>query len=173
MKKATTLVPNTIEINPALATIAEFDDKIITDAGFKLVSVSMDGESTLSRINMNEIVVDDEYRIGITQSLRQRYYIPKICNNFKSRIKVIRDGLPKEVYVSIRTITLSKERDTYHFRVYGQKSKSIILKTKNGIAYELLNVEDMMKELCDLFETSCFLESGKYKKPMLCGLKIK
>lgn len=164
---------NTIEINPKLATIATFDEKIITDAGFKLVYVSMDGEATLSRESMPEIVVDDKYRIGITQSLRQRYYIPRICDNFTKRIKVIKNGLPVKVSVSIRTFTISKGRTKYNFRVYGQATKTVILKSRNTVAYEQLDVGDVMAELAELFESTCRLVPGKYKDPMRCGLSIK
>ena len=165
--------PNTIEINSKLATIASFDDTIITKAGFKLVSVYMNGKATLSSMSLPEIVIDGKYHIGISQHIRQRYYIPKITNSFKKCIKVIKEGLPEHVFISIHTITIRKGRDKYAFRVYGQATKTVILKFKNGVEYEDLVVEDMMKELAGLFRSTCRLVSDKCKGPIRCGLAIK
>jgi hypothetical protein len=165
--------PNTIELTPKLATIATFSEKLINDAGFKLVHISMDGQWALSNHSLPEVVIDDTYRIAVVQSLRQRYYIPRIEDNFATRIKLIRDSFSPEVCISIRTFTLRKGRTIYTFRVYGQKVKTVILKSRNKVPFELLNVNAMMKELAGLFESTCRLVSGKYKDPMRCGLSIK
>jgi hypothetical protein len=64
---------NTIEINPNLGTIASFNEKLITDAGFTMKAITMDGEKTLSKVSLPEVILDDACRIGVSQSLRQRY----------------------------------------------------------------------------------------------------
>lgn len=165
--------PNTIEINTLLSSIDTFDEKIITKAGFKLKTITMQGEAQLSSMCFPEIVVDADYRIGTTQLLRQRYCLPKICNKFKSRLKAIKENLPNNVVISIRTISIIKGKDTYCFRVYGKKIRTVILRFKNGNTCDNYNVADLMKELCELFETTCHLNSGKYIAPLICGLKIK
>ena len=165
--------PNTIEINPDLASITTFDEKIITEAGFKLISITLNGEAQLDNCQLKEIEIDKKYRIGVSQTLRRRYHMAKITDNFTKRLSAIRTKVPANVCVSLRTITIKKGKKIYSFRVYGKKTKSVILRHRNKDAFELLDVEELQKELCELFETTCFLKPGKYKTPMLCGLNIK
>ena len=141
-------------------------------AGMK--GVSMDGEKTLSKVSLPEVILDDACRIGVSQSLRQRYYIPQIKENFKARIAAIKESLDDDdVCISIRTISLQKGTDTYNFRVHGQRTKTVLLKNKNGVCHTLLDINELMKELAELFETTCYFAAGKYKAPMRCGITIK
>lgn len=165
-----TVTPNTIEINQNLCYMSTFDENVVYEAGFQIKKLLIGGEVVLNDQKISDVKILPDWNISSTVTIKQRYSVPTITDNFNLKLAAL-NKMNADATWGIRELVLSKGRDRYLFKVAGnKKSKRMLLMEKNQVGHHLLDVDELMKEFSDLFQTTCFFKPAINQPPMMCDI---
>ncbi len=165
--------PNTIAILETMGHAKLFDEKVFNEAGFEVVEMTAQAEVALGEVCRSELELFPGFNIAVLDNQKRRYKIPTIRKNFNETISRFYELAHKDTALLLKTFTLRKNDNVYLFKISGQNVKTVLLNKKNGIPHHMWDVDDLMKELADLFERTCFAQKGEHRAPIICDYTTK
>jgi hypothetical protein len=161
--------PNTVEIIPSLTFAATFDEKTLKNAGFKVLEVSLKVDKSRSTTSSKSAVVCG-IKIMWHKETRERYSTIRIEKDFNKVLKALRK-YDSTVSWPIATVKVMNNRSkkVLEFKSVGQRvHKKMILKAIDGVPYINYDLDDIMKEVSNLFYNQCFYKVGH--SPIICDI---
>jgi hypothetical protein len=162
--------PNTIEVNPNLCHIETFNEKILRKAGFSLISISITAFITRRNTKKQCIKLMPGLQIAHARRILDCYSVPPIASpSVEKKLKELLK-YDKDVVWGIRTMKIKKMSNNFTatLKIIGTKRKRAIVVKIGNIPHTLVNIEDIMRELADLFVVSCFYRPGQGCGPIMC-----
>jgi hypothetical protein len=167
--KSGTKLPNTVEITPLLTFSKTFDEVMLKKEGFTIMEVVLKVDRKNST-GPKEYAEVGDLTISWYKEVRERYGVIKITHNFNRNLRALNifDINTNWPIHSIKIMN-NKSKNIILAKAVGHKTrKKMIVYDISGLSHTVCSLEDIMKEVADLFYCTCFYKTGC--PSMLCDI---
>ena len=165
-----TVKANTIEINPAFCFVNTFPLDALYESSLDFKMVKILGEKPVG----SKVMPTPKMKysaITCIRRTRDQFTVQKITEDIELAIEEIQDNY-RGADLTVKELELINHgtQNTFFFKAVkdDQGVKRMLLKKVNGISHDLVDLEEAIKELVDVFHVSCFFEPARTTSAKMC-----